>query len=253
MFKVHKTKGARVKERGLGYWRLAIPAGEQGQYRLAQMDDYSGLARRDFPRRPPFRLELQVRASAPNLPGTWGFGLWNDPFNASLGLGGGVRHLPALPNALWFFFASPPNYLSLRDDLPAVGALAASFRSPRMPGLLLTPGALALPLLALRPTARLIRRLGRLVVKEASALMGHNAVEWHQYSLFWGAEGAELRVDGEVVLATEVTPCGPLGLVLWIDNQYAAFRPDGGLEYGRLANPESWIEIKELRIEDDDD
>jgi hypothetical protein len=52
-----------------------------------------------------------------------------------------MLRLPALPNTAWFFFASPPNYLSLRDDLPAQGALAAVFRSPRLPASLLVLGA----------------------------------------------------------------------------------------------------------------
>ncbi len=126
-----------------GGWRLSLPPGPAGQYRWAQLDDYIPLPRRRFLWTPPVRLSLEARVSAPGLPGTWGFGFWNDPFQASLGLGGTARRLPALPNAAWFFYASPPNFLAFRDDLPAQGLLAATFRLPLLPA----------PLFGCRPAA----------------------------------------------------------------------------------------------------
>ena len=105
-------------------------------------------------------MHLEARVSSAAIPGTWGFGLWNDPYGFSFGPGNGFVRLPALPNAAWFFIASAPNYLSLRDDLPAQGGLAATFQSPHWPAALLAFGALALPLLALPPVARVMRRLG---------------------------------------------------------------------------------------------
>src|SRR3970282_1944339 len=62
-----------------GGWRFFLDKGKSGIYRLAQMDDYNQLGRRNFPHRPPFRLDLHARASQTSSPGTWGFGLWNDP------------------------------------------------------------------------------------------------------------------------------------------------------------------------------
>jgi len=79
---------------------------------------------RTFPCQPPYSLELSCRASALAIPGTWGFGLWNDPFNMAVLSRAELLRLPALPNAAWFFYAAPPSYLSLRDDLPAQGWLA---------------------------------------------------------------------------------------------------------------------------------
>ncbi len=126
------TPGARVEMSAEAGWRLSIPAGPGGRYRLAELDDYRGLRRRSFPWNPPYQLSLRARASAGLIPGTWGFGVWNDPFGMGiLSQAGGMR-LPVLPNAAWFFFASPPNSLSLRDDLPAQGALAATYRSIRL-------------------------------------------------------------------------------------------------------------------------
>jgi hypothetical protein len=35
-------------------------------------------------------------------------------------------------------------------------------------------------------------------------------------------------------------------LVIWIDNQYAAFTPEGRIEMGVLEGKDEWLEIKEL-------
>lgn len=247
-FHINKTAGTGVEEINPGHWRLHIPAGPAGSYRLAQFDDYTALKRKAFPWKPPVTFRLRGRASAPDLPGTWGFGLWNDPFSLGLGLGGGVRKLPALPQAAWFFFASPPNYLSFRDDLPAVGGLAATFSSKKIPTLLLGLGAPLLPALVLRPAARVFRRLARLVIGQSAVLMEHDPTTWHDYRIVWSAERVSFTVDGQSVLETALSPRPPLGLVVWIDNQYAALPPDGKLGWGTLENEGSWIEVSSLEI-----
>ncbi len=239
------TPGAQVTRTGDQFWRLEIPAGPAGRYRLAQLDDYAALPRRRLPWQPPFTLELRARASSSALPGTWGFGLWNDPFGLSLGFGGGHR-LPALPNTAWFFFASSENYLSLRDDLPASGPLAATFQSPHWPVWSYALAAPLLPLMALPVLARWLRRQGRRYVRQDAAFLALDPLEWHAYRLDWEAERVIFSLDGQTVLETPVSPLGPLGLVLWIDNQYAALPPNGRLAYSTLANPEpAWIEIME--------
>lgn len=241
-----------------GGWHLEIPSGQRGQYRLAQLDDYSRLSRRAFRWNPPLTpreprgvaLSLRARASDSNLPGTWGFGLWNDPFGFAIGFGGTARRLPALPNAAWFFHASSENYLSLRgvpgNEIPANGFFAGTFRSPRWPSLLLAPGLLALPLLALRPASCLLRRLASQIVRQDAAAVRVDVTQWHEYTLSWLCEAARFEVDGKVILTTPLAPHGPLGLVIWIDNQYAAWRPDGSLGYGTLENPSAWLEIENI-------
>jgi hypothetical protein len=157
--------------------------------------------------------------------------------------------LPALPNAAWFFFASSSNYLSLRDDLPAQGMLAATFRSPLWPPFGLALGIPFLPFLALPPGARLFRQLVRRFVQQDAASLTLNVMEWHTYSLEWQAERARFLVDGNQVLLTPAAPRGRLGLVIWIDNQYLAFPPDGRLRYGVHPCPNAaWIEIADLTI-----
>jgi hypothetical protein len=228
---------------------LNIPPGPAKTYRWAQLDDYMGLARGRFLWQPPVRLALRARVSGAELPGTWGFGLWNDPFTASFGLGGMSRRLPALPNTAWFFYASPPNFLSLRDDLPASGFLVATFRSARPPAGLMALAAPGLPLLALRPGARLIRRIARRFVVQSSALIAADVCAWHAYEVDWEADFVEFRVDGVTIQRTEASPRGPLGLVLWIDNQYAAFTPEGKLAMGSLESSDaSWLELDGIEV-----
>ena len=46
-----------------------------------------------------------------------------------------------------------------------------------------------------------------------------------------------------------VSPNPPLGLVIWLDNQYASFTPDGKIGFGVLENPEpAWLEIEGLEV-----
>jgi len=231
-------------------WRLEIPSGKAGTYRLAQLDDYTGLRRDIFPWQPSLELRLEARASSPKtLPGTWGFGLWNDPFSLSLGMGGGTRRFPALPNCAWFFFASPENYLSLRDDLPANGALAATFRSRHLPAPLVAAGGLTLPLLAVPILSQWLRRAARGFVQQEARSIELDASGWHTYRISWQPGGVSFLVDEESVLDTNISPVGRLGLVLWIDNQYAALPPGGSPRYGTLANPEpAWIEVRDVEV-----
>ncbi len=246
----HSTAAAEVQAIAPGHWRLSIPAGPPGRYRWAQLDDYLQRRRSAFPWSPPLRLTLRARASGAALPGTWGFGFWNDPFSASLGLGGTARRLPALPNAAWFFHASPPNYLAVHDGHPAQGYLAATFASPAIPAPILALASPALALLAWPPAARSLRRLARRFVREDAAQLAVDPTGWHAYALEWRVDRVRFLVDGAPSFETAVAPGSRLGLVLWIDNQYAAFPPTGALRLGNLANPDpAWLEVAEVGIQ----
>ena len=244
-----EANGGTVTEIEYG-WRLHIPAGEKDSYRLAQLDDYADLPRKKFPWHTGTTLSLEARASHQEIPGTWGFGLWNDPFSLSLGFGGGTRRLPALPNAAWFFMASPPNYLSFRDDIPAQGALAATFRSRPLHPLLLALAGPALPLMAWPPTARILRRAARAFIQQDATELELDVTDWHSYSLDWSDEQVRFEVDGQLAFETAIHAIQPLGFVLWVDNQFAALPPDGKLGFGSLENTEAaWIEVRDLKIE----
>jgi hypothetical protein len=265
------TPGADVDEIERG-WRLSIPAGNADNYRLAQLDDYARLSRRRFPRRFPLHLSLLARASSDSIPGTWGFGLWNDPFGLSLGFGGNPFRLPALPNAIWFFSASKENYLSFTEPsraegneveskrastagfatnaqpsaqrVAANGFLAQTFRSPGFHPLLI-PAGIALPF-----SRKATRRLLGKVIGEDGVALSVDVTEWHRYSLTWEAKRVSFEVDNIQVREAPVSPNPPLGLVIWIDNQYASFTPDGQIGFGVLANPEpAFVEIRELEVD----
>jgi hypothetical protein len=185
------------------------------------------------------------------MPGTWGFGLWNDPFGLSLGFGGNPFRLPALPNAIWFFGASKENYLSFKDAATAGhshissahGFMAQTFRSPKFHPLLI-PAGVALPF-----SRRATRRMLGKVIGEDGAALSVDITQWHRYILEWRETRAIFEVDNVRVFESPVSPHPPLGLVIWIDNQYAAFTPDGKIGFGVLENPEpAWLEFKELEI-----
>jgi hypothetical protein len=229
-------------------WRLAIPAGSRGTYRLAQVDDYAASSRTRFRHSPPWTLKLRARVSASNLPGTWGFGLWNDPFGSLLGSGGTVRRLPSLPNAAWFFHASPPNWLSLRDEVPAQAFFAGTINSTKIPTLFLAPVLLSSPFLAIRPISRLLRKLAAKVIRQEATAVSVDVTEWHDYSINWLCESIEFSLDGDTILQTIFSPDHPIGLVIWIDNQFAAWSPVGRLSYGTLINPAAWLEIESFEM-----
>jgi hypothetical protein len=248
-----RQAGHATLHRTIAGWRLDLLAGPERIYRLAQLDDYARTPRNRLKHAPPWNFQVRARVSNVNLPGTWGFGLWNDPFGLSLGFGGGKPgRLPTLPQTAWFMHASPPNWLSLGNDpekIPANGFFAGTFRSPLIPSSLLAPGLLALPLCAIRPISRLLRRLASRIIQQDAARVNLDVTQWHEYSIQWLQEGCIFSVDGNEILRTACFPHAPLGLVLWIDNQFAAWTPQGRLGYGTLENNDAWMEIEKLRIQ----
>ncbi len=236
------TPNASVLPIENGY-RLTIPGVDKTSYKLAQLDDYAKFARKRFPALPPQTLSLRARASTESIPGTWGFGLWNDPFGLSIGYGGKPFHLPTLPNAIWFFHASQENYLSFGDK-PGNGFLAQAFRSPSLPlGRLAKVGAM-FPF-----SRRQARALMSEIVEEDGVRLGVDVTEWHGYRFEWRPKRSAFWVDETLVLETPVSPRPPLGLVIWIDNQYAAFTPEGKIGFGILENTEpAWLEIEDLNL-----
>ncbi len=247
----HQAGGATLS-RTSGVWRLELPAGLPRTFRLAQLDDYAHDPRSRFKHRPPWTFSLRARLSNANLPGTWGFGLWNDPFGLSLGFGGQAASLPALPQTAWFMHASPPNWLSFRDDpvidssqaIPANGFFAGTFRSPNIPSLLLAPALLAFPLCAIRPFSRFLRKVAGRLIHQDARTVNVDVTRWHEYSIRWSDQSCTFSLDGNEFLSTYISPRPPLGLVIWMDNQYAAWTPQGRLAYGTLENPAAWMEIE---------
>ena len=238
------TQNANVISTEKG-WRLGIKKGDSLSYRDAQLDDYSLLPRRKFPHR-ALTLSLRAKTTGSSLPGTWGFGLWNDPFGLSLGFGGSPFRLPALPNAVWFFYGSQENYLSFSPDTrktAANGFMAQTFRSPKFHPRLI-PAGMALPF-----SRKATRNLLGKVIDEDSVALSVDVTQWHGYRLEWSAKRSAFWVDDVLVFESPVSPNPRLGVILWIDNQFAAFTPEGKIGFGVLENPEpAWLEIEDIKI-----
>jgi hypothetical protein len=230
-------------------FQLKLPALRNNKYALAQMDDYMGLSRRKFPHQPPIKLTLEAKVTATEHLGTWGFGFWNDPFSFGINREKLSVGLPVLPNAAWFFYASNQNHLSLRDDQVGSGFHVRTYHSPRFPSILSLLGLPVLPWMFWPVTARLIRRIARKLIKEDSQAVVVNVAEWHLYGLEWGHQAVTIMIDGEHIFSTQIVPHGKLGLVIWIDNQYFRFDPNGKIGYGFLrTQAENCLWVRNLKI-----
>ncbi len=227
--------------------RFVLNDASAARYADAQIDDYQGLPRQRFPWRPPLRLTVRARFSHPTgeLRGTAGFGFWNDPFLMT-----GAR-LPCLPRAIWFFYGSPPSNMKLDLHTPGDGWKAATVDVLRPAALALAPLApLAVLLMNVRPLYRALWPLFQRAIRVREALVEADMTGWHTYEVEWGRERARFAVDGEVVLAEAPAPRGPLGFVLWLDNQYMVVTPWGRFQWGLLDTPgRQWVEVERFVID----
>ncbi len=237
--------GGRV-EQAEGRVKLTLPPSEGKAYADAQVDDYHGAGhkRQRFVHTPPVRVTLRARASHAAPAGTLGFGFWNDPFT----LTGGVL---AAPNVVWFFYASPPSDMALAEGVPGRGWKAATLHAGRWPLPVLAPAALAAIALTRVPgLGRPVMAAARRAMPAHEALLADVALtDWHTYSLDWQAREAVFAVNGVERLRAPAPPGGPLGFVLWLDNQYAIASRAGQFGFGLCAAPEAqWLEVEGLEI-----
>ncbi len=240
-----ELNGGQVKE--TPHYCLTLPPTADG-YADAQIDDYGldGIGRRQYPWLPGTRLELRARFSHPagRLLGTAGFGFWNAPFADP-----NVRW-PALPQAAWFFFASPPTDLPLAPAGPGRGWFAATIDATGRSALATIPFAPALLLInqfgclrrSIWPKVR--RRL-----KISYAPLEQTMTAWHRYTLSWMPDGCTFLIDGFPVLATPYSPVGPLGFVCWVDNQYLIVTKRGRIGWGIVPTTAvQTLEVDDLHI-----
>lgn len=242
------VRGTGQVEQTPGGARLILPSASTARYSDAQLDDYADLARSRFPHRPPLRLSLRARFShhAGALKGTAGFGFWNAPhFDRN-------RVPSLLPQAIWFFFDSPPSNIALAFGVPGFGWKAACIDAGRPSAWPWAP--IAAPVMLACRSPRLYRAIWpraqralaiseRLLVRQEEHMPG-----WHTYELEWLRDGARWQVDGSTVLETDRPPRGPLGFVAWIDNRCAQVTPQGNVRFGLLAALEQWMEMEEVRL-----
>jgi hypothetical protein len=226
---------------------LKLEGATRATYSDAQLDDYAGLPRREFPWRPPLRMTVRARFSHPaaELKGTAGFGFWNNPIPP------GMRGLPRLPCAVWFFFSSPPSNIALARDVPGPGWKTATFEAARPAFLALAPFALpAMLLMRLPALYRVLWPIGQRAIGVSEALLPVELTDWHTYTLEWRPKGVTFFVDSTHVHTAPCAPKGPLGFVTWLDNQYAVITPQGRFGFGFLDVPdEQWLALDFVRVE----
>jgi hypothetical protein len=241
--------------------RLALPGAVSGRYSDAQIDDYDHLPPARFPWWPPLHMEVRARTShdaypahparalpeTPHEPqtalrGTFGFGFWNYPFSLS-------GRVLRLPDAVWFFGASPPSNMALVPGIPGWGWKAQVVHSHRWQAVAACVPALpAVGWARLSGREALAARWVRRVSGAAERPLEADLREWHTYRLDWRPEVARFAVDGAEVLAVANPPRGPLGFVAWIDNQYAVATPRGAFGFGTLASGPEWLDLDALTI-----
>jgi hypothetical protein len=241
------TSGAGTLGCSESVLRCVLEPASDRQYSDAQITDYHGLPRREFPWHPPLRLTVRAWAShnAHELRGTAGFGFWNEPFVP-------VGHsLPRLPRAAWFFFASSPNHMALATGVPGSGWKAATLDAGRLPFLLLTPFAPVGCLLMRIPALyRALWPVGQWALGASEALLPVDLATEHTYELEWQTDSVIFRVDGQHIHSSPSAPRGPLGFIAWMDNQYAVVTPQGQFKFGLVATTgQQWLALDQVEIE----
>ena len=236
--------------RQAGGWKCQ--PGHPAPYRLAQLDDYAGrTAIACGMRQPgpsgcaPASRTLIYPAHGASVSGM----IRSASRLVSVAAG---RTPPTLPQTAWFMHASPPNWLSLQNDpetIPANGFFAGTFRSLRIPSALVRTRTAWLYRYAQSGQSP-VSCAGWPAVSSSRMQPGVDldVTQWHEYSIQWLQEDCLFRIDGNTIFRTSCSPRPPLGMVLWIDNQFAAWTPQGRLKYGTLANPAAWLEIENLDI-----
>ncbi len=219
----------------------------QSRYSDAQLDDYAGLPRTRLPWRPPLKLTVTARFShgSHELVGTGGFGFWNDPFLMT------AWRLPALPRALWFFYSSKPSNMALTLDVPGAGWKAAMIDASRGPFLAMAPVApFVVPLMRIRSLYRRLWPIAQRAMHVCESALTVEMTAWHRYEIQWQARQAVFSIDDAPVLICNDSPQGPLGLVVWLDNQFMVVTPWGSLQHGFLeASYQRWLEISQISVE----
>jgi hypothetical protein len=146
--------------------------------------------------------------------------------------------------------------MKLDIKAPGCGWKAASMDTMHLTALLWAPVApLAVLLMNLRRIYGILWPPIQRVLKVREVALDVDMTQWYTYVLEWGVEQARFSVGREggassSPLLDAPSPSGPLGFVMWLDNQYLVTTPWGKVRWGLLEVPgRQWMEIDSFVIE----
>ena len=241
---IHKGRVTETEDEQV---RLSLP--RTGRlYSNAQLDDYSGRKRKDYLWHANTTMALEARFShhQEKLQGTAGFGFWNAPF-------GDPNHpYPTLPKAIWFFFGSPPTDLPLNPSGHGRGWFANTLDATTWQAIQMAPLAPATLLLNHWPWFR--HKIWPTIQKRLNIsyqqLATIDMTNWHKYQIDWNKDGCHLMIDNVTVLKTTCRVQGPLGFVIWLDNQHMMVTPTGKMGAGVIqTSQDQWMEIRNVSVQ----
>lgn len=233
---------AWLEDRTAGSLRFLLGPAASDSLSDVELNDHRLFAPGRWPWRPPLRMTVRARAShsAAEFAGTAGFGFWNAPFSES-------NSALAAPQAVWFFHASPPSFLSMVAGGLGSGWRAQVINAPQVPKWIVLAGGAAW--YVLKPLRPLFYRAAAAQVGGGEALVPGAFDAWHTYRLDWLKDRVDFFVDGSVIYTTKSSPRGPLGFVAWIDNSMLNIRGDA-FAFGNVAvTKEQWMELSEVLID----
>ncbi len=221
---------------------LTVPPASSEHYHDAQISDYDSTSL-NFNNQPPLRLTVKARAEG-EIHGTAGFGFWNHMFAPNER---GFR----IPQAVWFFFGSPPNNIALANGVAGHGWKAATFNAQQWKFYGLLPLApIGFLLMRNKWLYNKLWRIGQDAIGVSEVALDHSLLHnFHTYTIDWRRDGATFAVDGKTIMQTNAIPTKPLGFIAWIDNQYAIVTPQGNFGWGLLDVPQAQsLVIQDIEI-----
>jgi len=231
--------------------RMGFDEADNTHYSDAQVDDYTMLSRRNYLWKAPLRMSVKARFvfsdgknnESGSFQGTAGFGFWNNPFTFD----GGIH---ALPEAIWFFYASSRSQMVLINSGKGNGWKTQVIHSVKWENLInFIPTATAVLLAKLtKITSYALYWIERFSGVEETILK-QNMDSWHTYEIEWKKKDAIFYVDGVKVMVAKKPPLQPLGFVAWVDNQYSVVIPQGSVRFGTSDSKGLVLEIDSISIE----
>lgn len=239
-----QRNGGQVEEGKVIRLKVSPDEAAELQYTNAQIDDHPDLKRSEFLNSPPLKLKLEARLQCDGHPrGTAGFGFWNDPFLMT------DSKIPTLPKAVWFFWCSEDSEMQLAQDIPGHGWKMAVIDAWHWPFLALIPTVpLSVPLMWWNKARRCLWPIAQKAMKCQEKICPVSIFDWHEYEINWGYDRVRFFIDGRETFSAPA-PKGPLGLVIWIDNQFMRIDPRGVVKHGNLSlNSQQSLNIRQLEL-----